>query len=113
MFSEGRERVHLERMDLKLLQNMSRCFHSCENYEHFLHIIFLGNLNTCPEFAPPKHGHMICDHLLGKYCTPSCNAGYEPERIPAWAYVCNPATKRWATYPESYPLPWPDCVPKG
>ncbi|XP_065674548.1 uncharacterized protein LOC124806039 [Hydra vulgaris] len=71
---------------------------------------FFDSHLTCPQYPPPNNGRMICDHLLGKYCTPSCNFGFVPNGPQAWAYVCNPVTQRWGTYPDSYPLPWPDCV---
>ena len=70
----------------------------------------LAKLNECPHYPDPRNGRMICDHLIGKYCAPECHAGFQLASTPAWAYMCNSNSKRWVTYPENYPLPWPDCV---
>eukprot|EP00794_Sanderia_malayensis_P006001 gene6001-6699_t len=68
------------------------------------------DIKKCPKFPAPDNGHVICDHLLGAFCAPVCSPGFTFQNTPASAYVCNPMTKSWATYPAGYPLPWPNCV---
>ena len=79
------------------------------DFSHFSSIS--GITSTCPRYADPLNGRLICDHVLGKYCSPECHAGFQPSTPPAWAYICNVNTKKWTTYPANHSLPWPDCVP--
>ena len=66
----------------------------------------------CPKFPQPKNGQLECNHMVGRFCSVECNAGFTPQYTPAQGYYCDQASGRWLSYPETDQLPWPDCVPR-
>ena len=87
---------------LSILNFLMRCFRFTEK--------------SCPLYAPPKNGALLCNiYGTDRSCSVKCQTGYDFVFNPPYLYFCSVGVWNFYSITRqnfSRTLPWPDCSRK-